>query len=120
MTLALSAGEKAPTIYGLNGTGLSTQATFPPTKLSYVLSGTAEITTTSALVLSLTGTAEDASCDCIKEADFHVVFDGTNDRYTQVIRDAKNGTTGILTGSAEVDQNCGPLGPLRKWLGFIH
>ena len=117
VTLDLFASDKAPTVYGLNGTGLSTQATFPPTKLYYALSGTADITSTSALSLSLTGTAEDATCDCIKEVVFHVVFDGTNDRYTQIIRDAQDGTTSILTGSAEVEENCGPLGPWRKWLG---
>ena len=120
VTLDLFASDKAPPVYGLNGTALSTQATFPPKKLSYVLSGTADITTTSALALSLTGTAEDAFCDCIKEVVFHVVFDGTNDRYTQIIRDAANGTTSILTGRAEVEQSCGPLGPWRKWLGGAH
>ena len=117
VTLDLFASDKAPTVYELNGTALSTQATFPLTELSYVLSGTADITTTSALALSLTGTAEDASCDCIKEVVFHVVFDGTDNRYTQIIRDAEDGSTSILTGSAEVEQDCGPLGPWRKWLG---
>ena len=117
VTLDLFPSDKAPTVFGLNGTALSTQATYPPKKLSYVLSGTAEITTTSALALSLTGTAEDASCDCIKEVVFHVVFDGTDDRYTQIIRDAENDTTSILTGYAEVDQSCGPLGSWKKWLG---
>ncbi|MEJ2697779.1 MAG: DUF1842 domain-containing protein [Candidatus Sulfobium sp.] len=108
VTLDLFASYKAPTVYGLNGTALSTQATFPPTELSYVLSGTADITTTSAVDLSLTGTAEDGSCDdCIKEVVFHVVFDGANDRYTQIIRNAKDGTTSILTGRAEVAQSCG-------------
>jgi hypothetical protein len=120
VTLDLSVSDKAPKVYGLNGTALSVQPTYPPIELSYVLSGTADVTDASALVLSLSGTAEDATCDCIKEADFHVVFDGTNDRYTLIIRDAKNGTTGILTGSAEVDQSCGPLGPLKKWLGGTH
>jgi hypothetical protein len=120
VTLDLFASDRAPTVYGLNGTALSTQPTFPPIELSYVLSGTADATDTSALVLSLTGTAEDASCDCTKEVTFHVVFDGTNDRYTQIIRDAKNGTTSILTGSSEVDQSCRPLGPLKKWLGVTH
>ena len=117
VTLDLFASEKAPTVYGLNGTALSTQATFPLTELTYVLSGTADITTTSELALSLTGTAEDTSCDCIKEVVFHVVFDGTNDRYTQIIRDAEDGTTSIVTGTATVDESCGPLGPLKKWLG---
>jgi hypothetical protein len=117
VTLDLFPSDKAPTVYGLNGTALSIQATFPPKELSYVLSGTADITIMSAAILSLTGTAEDASCDCIKEVVFHVVLDGTNDRYTQIIRDAKDGTTSILIGSAEVDQSCGPLGPWRKWLG---
>jgi hypothetical protein len=106
VTLDLFASCKTPTVYGLNGTALSTQATFPPTELSYVLSGTADITTTSAVDFSLTGTAEDASCDCVKEVVFNVIFDGINDRYTQIIRNAKDGTTSILTGRAEVSQSC--------------
>jgi hypothetical protein len=121
VTLDLFANDKNPTIYGLNGTAVSSQATYPPTELSYVVSGTADITTASTIVLSLTGTAEDASCDCcIKEVVFHVVFDGANDRYTQIIRDAEDGTTSIVTGTATVDESCGPLGPWRKWLGVTH
>ncbi len=107
VTLDVVASYKAPTVYGVNGTALSTQATYPPTELSYVLSGTAYITTTSAVDLSLTGTAEDASCNCIKEVVFHVIFDGANNRYTQIIRNAQDGTTSILTGKAEVAQSCG-------------
>jgi len=110
-----------PTVYGLNGTARSTQTTYPLTEFTYVVSGTADVTSTSSsVVLSLRGTAEDANCDCIKEVDVHVVFDGTNDRFTEIVRDAKNGTTSILTGTPEVDQNCGPLGPWKKWRGGAH
>jgi len=105
--LDVVASYGAPAVYGLNGTASSTQATFPPTKLSYVLSGTANITTTQAVEISLAGTAEDATCECIKEVVFHVVFDGMNDRYTQIIRNAKDGATSILTGRAEIAQSCG-------------
>src|SRR5512139_1240348 len=98
---------KAPTVYGLNGTASSTQATFPPTEVFYLVSGTAYVTTKSAVEFSLTGTAEDATCKCIKEVVFHVIFDGTDNRYTQIIRNAKAGATDILTGTAQLSQNCG-------------
>lgn len=107
VALDVFAGYKGSTVFGLNGTALSTQATHPLTELSYVLSGTAYVTAASAVELSLTGTAEDANCNCIKEVVFNIVFDGVNDRYTQIIRNAKDGTTSILTGTAEVAQSCG-------------
>lgn len=105
--LDVRASYKAPTVFGLNGTASSTQATFPPTELFYLLSGTAYITTKSAVELSLVGTAEDPACECVKEVAFHVVYDGMNNRYTQIIRNAKDGSTDVLTGSAGVTQNCG-------------
>lgn len=105
--LDVFASYKAPTVFGLNGTASSTQATYPLTEVFYLLSGTAYITTKSAIEFSLTGTAEDAACECVKEVVFHVIFDGTNDRYTQIIRDAKAGVTQIFTGTAGVAQNCG-------------
>ena len=100
------AGSRA-TVYGLSGTASSTQATYPPTEVFYLVSGTAYITTKWAVELSLTGTAEDAACECIKEVVFHVIFDGTNDRYTQIIRSAKDGSTSLISGKAGVAQSCG-------------
>lgn len=100
------AGSRA-TVYGLNGTASSVQATDPPTELFYLLSGTAYITTKQAIEGSVTGTAEDAVCACIKEVTFHVVIDGNDDRYTQVIRNTLDDTTEIVTGIAEFSQSCG-------------
>jgi hypothetical protein len=100
------AGSRA-TVYALNGTASSTQATNPPAELFYLMSGTAYITTKGAIELSLTGTAEDADCGCIKEVTFHVIVDGKDDRYTQVIRNAKDDVTGIVTGTAEAAPSCG-------------
>jgi hypothetical protein len=93
------AGSRS-TVYGLNGTASSTD-------LFYLLSGTAYITTKQAIEGSVTGTAEDASCGCVKEATFHVVIDGKDDRYTQVTRNALADTTEIVTGTAEFSQSCG-------------
>jgi hypothetical protein len=93
------AGSRS-TVYGLNGTASSTD-------LFYLLSGTAYITTKQAIEGSVTGTAEDASCGCVKEATFHVVIDGKDDRYTQVTRNALDDTTEIVTGTAEFSQSCG-------------
>ena len=107
VVLDVVATYKAPTVYGLNGTASSTQATYPLTEVFYLLSGTAYITTNSAVELSLTGTAEDAACECVKEVAFHVIFDGTNDRYTQIIRNAKDGSAAVLNGRASVAQTCG-------------
>jgi hypothetical protein len=105
--LDVFASYKAPTVYGLSGTASSTQATFPPTEVFYLVSGTAYVTTKSAVELSLTGTAEDATCEFIKEVVFHVIYDGMNNRYTQIIRNAKTGATNILTGTAQLSQTCG-------------
>src|SRR5512139_270091 len=104
--LDVIASYKAPTVYELNGTASSTQATFPPTEVFYLVSGTAYVTTKSAVELSLAGTAEDATCECIKEVVFHVIYDGMNNRYKQIIRNAKAGSTDILTGTAQVSQDC--------------
>ncbi len=100
------AGSRA-TVYGLNGTASSVQATDPPTELFYLLSGTAYITKKQAIEVSVTGTAEDAVCACIKEVTVHVVFDGMDDRYTQIIRNTQDDTTEIATGTAEFSQSCG-------------
>ena len=98
------AGSRA-TVYGLNGTASSTiQSSNPPTELFYLLSGTAYVTTKTAIELSLTGTAEDAECDCIRESVFHVIFDGKNDRYFQTIKGTLNV---VVTGTAEVSRDCG-------------
>jgi hypothetical protein len=105
--LDVIASYKAPTVYELHGTASSTQATFPPTEVFYLVSGTAYVTTKSAVEFSLTGTAEDATCECIKEVVFHVIYDGMNNRYKQIIRNAKAGSTDILTGTAQVSQDCG-------------
>jgi hypothetical protein len=98
------AGSRS-TVYGLNGTASSTPDS--STDLFYLLSGTAYITTKQAIEGSVTGTAEDASCGCVKEATFHVVIDGKDDRYTQVTRNALDDTTEIVTGTAEFSQSCG-------------
>ena len=98
------AGSRA-TVYGLNGTASSTiRSSNPPTELFYLLSGTAYVTTKTAIELSLTGTAEDETCDCIREAVFHVIFDGKNDRYFQTIKGARNV---VVTGTAETSRDCG-------------
>jgi hypothetical protein len=38
---------------------------------------------------------------------FHVIVDGKDDRYTQVIRNVKDDVTEIVTGTAEASSSCG-------------
>jgi len=70
------------TFYGLNGSGSTTQGS---DDLFYLVSGTGYVTTKNAIETSLTGTAVDPS-NGIREVTFHIVIDGTNDRYTQITR----------------------------------
>ena len=103
------------TVFGLNGTGLSTDTSATPSvQLSYVLTGTGIITSKGTIEASLTGTAPDSACSCLKESNFHVVIDGANNSFTQVIRTVEQvagQTTGetedILTGSAAFASTCG-------------
>jgi hypothetical protein len=104
------------TFYGLNGSGSSTQGT---KELFYLLSGTGYVTTRNAIETSLTGTAVDSGCDCtsthgasvcecVREATFHVVVDGQNDRYTQIVRTPAEQSEVIFKGAAAFSQgNCG-------------
>jgi hypothetical protein len=105
--LDLFATYKASTVYGLNGTALSTQATNPPKEILYGVSGTAYLTKTSTVELSLTGTAEDPSCECMNELVIHVTSNGTSGTFTEVIRNSRDGSASILTGTAGISQGCG-------------
>jgi hypothetical protein len=95
------------TVFGLNGTGLSTQAsTNPPgqtVQLSYILTGTGIVTSKGTIEASLSGTASDGT-----ESTFHVVIAGqnANDSYTQIIRVAGELTDTVVTGSAAFASTC--------------
>ena len=84
------------TFYGLNGSASTTQGS---DDLFYLLSGTGYVTTKSAIETSLTGTAVDPSND-IREVTFHIVIDGTDDRYTQITRTAASPSEAIFAEGA--------------------
>lgn len=96
------------TVFGLNGTGLSTQASAnPPVQLSYILTGTGIVTSKGAIEASLAGTALDSTCNCLRESTFHVVIDGQNNSYTQIIRTVGGQPDAVmLTGSAAFASTC--------------